>query len=72
MKIILELNQYVKQTCEKIIQPLLRENDCKDIKINTTSWEFIIAKSKPNREEWGELVGWKVEESQQKQTIQVN
>ena len=71
MKIILELNQYVKQTCEKVIQPLLKENGCKDLKIDTTSWQFIIAKSQPSKEEWGELAGWKVEESLQRQTIQV-
>ena len=72
MKIILELNQYVKQTCEKVIQPLLRENGCKDLKIDTTSWQFIIAKSKPSKEEWGGLVDWKIEESQQRQTIPVH
>ena len=72
MKIILNLNQHVKQTYERIIQPLLRENDCHPSSTqHLTSWEFIIAKSKPNREEWGELAGWKVEESMQEQTIQV-
>ena len=40
MKIILDLNNYVKQTCEKVLQPLLLQNDCKDIKINTSSWVF--------------------------------
>ena len=69
---ILELNQYVKQTCEKVIQPLLRENGCKDLKINTTSWQFIIAKSQPEKEEWGRLIGWTDEGSQQRQTIPVD
>ena len=53
---ILELNQYVKTTCEKVIQPLLRENGCGDLKINTTSWQFNIAKSKPEKEEWSRLI----------------
>ena len=72
MKIILDLNQYVKQTCEKVVQPLLKENDCKDIKIDTTSWQFIIAKSQPSKEEWGGLTEWKIEESQKRQTIPVH
>ena len=63
---------YVKQTCEKIIHPLLRDNGCKDLKLNTTSWQFIIANSQPNKEEWGGLAEWKIEESQQRQTIPVN
>jgi len=47
MKIILDLNQYQKQTYERIIQPLLRENDCHPSSTqHLTSWEFI-AKSKP-------------------------
>ena len=71
---ILELNQYVKTTCEKVIQPLLRENGCGDLKINTTSWPFIIAKSKPEKEEWNRLIGWtdELQGSQQRQTIPVN
>ena len=72
MKIILELNQYVKQTCEKIIHPLLRDNGCKDPKINTTSWQFIIANSPPNKEEWSGLAEWKIEETNPRQTIPVN
>ena len=47
MKVILELNQYVKQICEKIIHPLLRENDCKNQNMNTTSWQFNMANSPP-------------------------
>ena len=71
MKIILDLNQYVKQTCEKVVQPLLLQNDCKDIKIDTSSWVFVKCSSKPSKKKWGELAGWEVEESLQRQTIQV-
>ena len=71
MKIILDLNQYVKQTCEKVVQPLLLQNDCKDIKIDTSSWVFVKCSSKPSKKKWGELTGWEVQESLKKQTIQV-
>ena len=72
MKIILDLNQYVKQTCEKVVQPLLLQNDCKDIKIDTSSWVFVKCLSQPNKEEWGGLTEWKIEESQKRQTIPVH
>ena len=72
MKIILELNQYVKQICEKIIHPLLRDNDCKNQNMNTTSWQFNIANSPPNKEEWSGLAEWKIEETNPRQTIPVN
>ena len=68
---ILELNQHVKNICEKVIQPLLRENGCGDLKINTTNRQFIIAKSQPEKEEWGRLIGW-INEGSQRQTIPVN
>lgn len=71
---ILELNQYVKNTTEKVIQPLLRENGCGDLKINTTSWPFTNAKSKPEKEDWSRLIGWTdgLQGSQQRHTIPVN
>ena len=64
----------LKKNTEKVIQPLLRENGCGDLKINTTSWPFIIAKSKPEKEEWNRLIGWtdELQGSQQRQTIPVN
>ena len=68
---ILELNQYVKTTCEKVIKPLLKENGCGDLKINTTRWQFNIAKQ-PEKEVWGSLIEWTDEGSQQRQTIPVN
>ena len=71
MKIILDLNQYVKQTCENVVQPLLLQNDCKDMKIDTSSWVFEKCSSKPSKKKWGELTGWEVQESLKKQTIQV-
>ena len=72
MKVILELNQYVKQICEKIIHPLLRENDCKNQNMNTTSWQFHMTNSPPNKEEWSGLAEWKIEETNLRQTIPVN
>ena len=71
MKIILDLNQYVKQTCENVVQPLLLQNDCKDNKIDTSTWVFVKCSSKPSKKKWGELTGWEVQESLKKQTIQV-
>ena len=72
MKIILDINNYVKQKCEKILQPLLLQNDCKDIKINTSSWVFEKCLSQPDKEEWKGLTDWKIEESQKRQTIPVH
>ena len=72
MKIILDLNSYVKQTCEKVLQPLLLQNDCKEIKINTSSWVFEKCLLQPDKEEWKELTNWKIEESQKRQTIPVH
>ena len=71
MKIILDLNQYVKQTVQKVVQPLLLQNDCKDYKIDTSSWVFVKCSPKPSEKKWGKLAGWEVEESLQAQTIQV-
>ena len=71
MKIILNLNQYVKQTCEKTIYPLRRDNDCKDTKMNTTRWEFVTEDPPQNKEEWKELIEWKIDETNPRQTIPV-
>ena len=72
MYIILDLNHYVKQTVLKILHPLLLENGCKDFKISTTSWKFEKHWSEPDKEEWGELTKYKVEETQKRQTIPVH
>ena len=40
--------------------------------MNTTSWQFIIANSPPNKEEWSGLAEWKIEETNPRQTIPVN
>ena len=72
MKVILILNHYVKQTVQKVVQPLLLQNDCKEFKINTSTWEFEKNLSEPNKEDWGELTKYKVEETQKRQTIPVH
>ena len=72
MKLVLTLNNYVKQTVQKVVQPLLLQNECKNFQINTTSWEFEKQWSEPNKEKWEELTKYKVEESQKRQTIPVH
>ena len=71
MRFILNLNQHVQQTCQKTIYPLLRENDCKDTKMNTTRWEFVTEDPPQNKEEWKELIEWKIDETNPRQTIPV-
>ena len=72
MRVKLYLNHYVKQTVQKVVQPLLLQNDCKNFQINTSSWMFEKHWSEPNKEEWEELTKYKVEESQKRQTIPVH
>ena len=72
MKVVLTLNHYVKQTVQKMIQPLLLQNECKNFQLNTTSREFEKHWPEPDKEEWQELTKYKVEESQKRQTIPVH
>ena len=72
MYIILDLNHYLKQTVIKILHPLLLENGCKEFKITTSSWKFEKCWTEPDKEEWGELTKYKVEETQKRQTIPVH
>ena len=71
MKIILDLNQDVEETVQKLLQPLLLQNNCTANEINTSTWVFVKRSSKLSKKKWGELTGWEVQESLKKQTIEV-
>ena len=71
MKIILDLNQDVEQTVQKLLKPLLLQNNCTANEINTSTWVFVKRSSKLSKKKWGELTGWEVQESLKKQTIEV-
>ena len=64
IRVVLTLNNYVKQTVQKVIQPLMLQNECKNFQLNTTNREFEKHWPEPDKEEWQELTKYKVEESQ--------
>ena len=72
MYILIDLNHYVKQTVTKTLHPLLLENGCKEFKITTSSWKLEKCWTEPDKEDWGELTKYKVEETQKRQTIPVH
>ena len=71
MKVFLTLNNYVKQTVQKVIEPLMLQNECKNFQLNTTTWEFEKQWTEPDKIEWQEITNYKVEDSQKRQTIPV-
>ena len=70
----LDLNQYVRNTTDKVLTPLLKENGCGDLKPQLKSWLFNFAKTTPDKDEWSRLIGWTdgLLGSQQRTTIPIN
>ena len=70
----LDLNQYVRNTTDKVLTPLLKENGCGDLKPQLQSWLFNFAKTTPDKDEWSRLIGWTdgLLGSQQRTTIPIN
>ena len=70
----LDLNQYVRNTTDKVLTPLLKENGCGDLKPQLKSWLFNFAKTTPDKDEWSRLIGWTdgLQGSQQRTTIPIN
>ena len=70
----LDLNQYVRNTTDKVLTPLLKENGCGDLKPQLKSWLFNFAKTTPDKNEWSRLIGWTdgLQGSQQRTTIPIN
>ena len=71
MQIILDLNKDVEEKVQKILQPLLLQNNCTTNKINTPTWVFIKCSTKLSKKKCGKLTGWQVQESLKKQIIEV-
>ena len=67
MKIILDLNQDVEQTVQKLLQPLLLQNNCTANEITSSTWVFEKSSSKLSKKKWG----WQVQESLKKHNIEV-
>ena len=53
-KMQLVLNQYVRNTADKFLTPLLKENGCGDLKPQLNSMMFNFAKT-PDKAEWSRL-----------------
>ena len=66
MQIILDLNKDVEEKVQKILQPLLLQNNCTTKKINTPTWVFIKCSTKLSKKKCGKLTGWQVQESLKK------
>ena len=49
----------------------MQQNECKNFQLNTTSWEFEKQWTEPDKIEWQEIINYKVEDSQKRQTIPV-
>ena len=54
----LDLNQYVRTTTNKVLTPLLKENNCGDLKPQQQSWLFNLEKATPDKNEWSRLMSW--------------
>ena len=52
----LDLNQYVRTTTNKVLTPLLKENNCGDLKPQQQSWLFNLEKATPDKNEWSRLM----------------
>ena len=71
MQIILDLNKDVEEKVQKILHPLLLQNNCTTNKITTLTWVFIKCSTKLSKKKSGKLTGWQVQESLKKQIIEV-
>ena len=71
----LVLNQYVRNTADKVLTPLLKENGCGDLKPQLNSWLFNFAKTTPDKDEWSRLTNYNIDGllgSQQRTTLPIN
>ena len=70
----LVLNQYVRNTADKFLTALLKENGCGDLKPQLNSWLFNFEKT-PDKGEWSRLTNYNIEGllgSQQRTTLPIN
>ena len=68
------LNPYVRNTADKFLTPLLKENGCGNLKPQFNNWGFNFAKT-PNTGEWSRLTNYNIEGilgSQQRTTLPIN
>ena len=56
----LVLNQYVRNTADKFLTPLLKENGCGNLKPQLNNWWFNFAKT-PNTGDWSRLTNYNIE-----------